>query len=604
MRSLRRSVRTWVLWALSFSVGMSVFVVHAIAHIANSPYSATYGSIDPRFLVNGIGIFALWTAQAGSILLALDVVHRDRREQIDEVLGAKAVSNWAVLAGRLAGIVLTAWLPLLMFGASLQFGAVLVGFLGWPASGLVQPTSVAAFLLIDSFPALIAWCSTIVLLAVALQNRLAVAIVAVLALGLHIWGLFHLPLYALPVVYGAANFANIASDVLPRFVDGPVLAQRLCLALLAAGLLLCAAAFYRRRDAVSRSPLVIAGSSLVVVGAASLTALFCSASQRIEERDRWTSAHAASRNDLRADLERVSGRIGIEPGERLELDLDLVLRTPTVSASPGALVFTFNPGLRVDQAKLNGLAVRHEHAFGFLNVRPVDPIPPGSTVLLSLEAVGVPDPRFAYLDSAVDPARHSIADSQLHVLGTEASIFERDYVALMPGIQWLPAPGANFEADNPSVPARDFFHIDIEVEVPRGWLVAGPGRRREVARVGGSTLFRFRPDAPVSAIGVFAARFEQRTTNVAGVDFELLLHPRHLANVEAAGTVGLAPVLESLVPASESDLAFPDDHLSIVEIPGQLRSYGGGWRMDTLQALPGVLLLREHGFPTARLEHR
>ena len=31
-----------------------------------------------------------------------------------------------------------------------------------------------------------------------------------------------------------------------------------------------------------------------------------------------------------------------------------------------------------------------------------------------------------------------------------------------------------------------------------------------------------------------------------------------------------------------------------------LRPYGGGWRMGSVQALPGVLLLREYGFPTAR----
>jgi hypothetical protein len=39
-----------------------------------------------------------------------------------------------------------------------------------------------------------------------------------------------------------------------------------------------------------------------------------------------------------------------------------------------------------------------------------------------------------------------------------------------------------------------------------------------------------------------------------------------------------------------------------VESPTALRGYGGGWRMDTTQAMPGLLLLRENSFPTSRFE--
>lgn len=42
--------------------------------------------------------------------------------------------------------------------------------------------------------------------------------------------------------------------------------------------------------------------------------------------------------------------------------------------------------------------------------------------------------------------------------------------------------------------------------------------------------------------------------------------------------------------------------LTFVETPAFLRRYGGGWRLDSVQAMPGVQMLPEHGFPTARLE--
>ena len=63
------------------------------------------------------------------------------------------------------------------------------------------------------------------------------------------------------------------------------------------------------------------------------------------------------------------------------------------------------------------------------------------------------------------------------MLGFMPGLFDQSYVALMPGIRWLPSAGA----DTPNGAARthppDYFNVDLTVEVPEGWLVAGPGRR-------------------------------------------------------------------------------------------------------------------------------
>ena len=59
---------------------------------------------------------------------------------------------------------------------------------------------------------------------------------------------------------------------------------------------------------------------------------------------------------------------------------------------------------------------------------------------------------------------------------------------------------------------------------------------------------------------------------------------------------------ERFANAESLGLRYPYDALSLVETPTSLRLYGGGWRMDTAQAMPGVLILRENGFPTSRFE--
>ena len=165
----------------------------------------------------------------------------------------------------------------------------------------------------------------------------------------------------------------------------------------------------------------------------------------------------------------------------------------------------------------------------------------------------------------------------------------------MPGLRWLPIPGANVTA-----PRRYFPAIDLTVEVPDGWLVAGPGRREAP---GGGSRFRFRPAAPVPEVGLFAARFERHAMELAGVQLELLLHPAHTRNVAwftDTGELLRARLEETLEGDAGLGLPYPYGAFSVVEVPSHLRGYGGGWSLDTVMALPGLLLLKEHGFPYSR----
>ena len=144
---------------------------------------------------------------------------------------------------------------------------------------------------------------------------------------------------------------------------------------------------------------------------------------------------------------------------------------------------------------------------------------------LELTAAGVPDSRFAHLHSAVDWRQRPVTN-RLGLLGRESLIFDRRYVALMPDAAWLPRAGSNAGSQGHQT---DFFTLDLAVHVPGGWSVAGPGRAlRESDR---KETFRFAPRAPVTDIGLFAGPYARLTTDVRGVEFELLLHPGHLENV-------------------------------------------------------------------------
>ena len=337
---------------------------------------------------------------------------------------------------------------------------------------------------------------------------------------------------------------------------------------------------------------------MTVLGAAGIASLTVSAIADRQERDAWAAVHQEARDVPRADLQTVGGRVAIDPGERLVLDIEATLAAPATGSGP--LVFSFNPGLEITELEVDGAAVEFTHEAGLLTI--LRPAPGKGTFALTLRAAGLPDARFAYLDGAFDPLTiPPVEGGAAILLGTVAATFHDDYAALMPGIRWLPMPGAHVGLDDPDR-GRDFFTTDLEVEVPRGWLVAGPGRAHDAGQGDDTVRVRFNPDAPVTDFGVFAAPFERMATEVSGVTLELLVSPKHADNVryfaDAADELR-ARFAELLDGAADIGLPYPYDGFSVVELPMGVRSFGGGWRMDTALALPGVMLLPEAGLPLA-----
>ena len=600
MRSARRLARTWLFTAIAVGLPLVYFVARSVDHalfFGSDPLSAITA---PRYAMPGAGLLALIAFLACTVFLAFDMRGRDRRERMVDVLDARPASNFALLAARLGGVVATVWLPALLLVGMMQS-------VGWVGRALdlpitpVEPLSALAFVLVDTLPLFVFFGALVVLLATALGNRWLVAVTALALLGAWVWALADVPLrFARPLFGHADLFYN--SDILPRFADLPALVHRASLLFAGAGFVALAAALHPRPDN-HRPRAAAVGVALVAAGAAGIGALAWQALADDDQLERWRASHAAAQarsGGERPDIEHVAGEIHIAPGDSLALDVTLRVR-PTGGDS---LLFSFNPGLAIDELLVDGSPASFQHEDGLLEVA----LPPqtGDSVAMSLRAQGVPLVRFAYLDANQSPLDRSVLD-EFNALGLEAAIFDSRYVALMPAIRWLPAAGANVGGDDPDVAPRDFLTADIEVSAPSGWLVAGPGLRQAVAGAADEARFRFQPAAPVPAFALLASRFERRAAQVAGVELEVLLSPKHTHNLaflaDAASQV-VERAEELLGAAERAGLTYPYRAFSLVEVPTMLRGYGGGWRLDTTRALPGMLLLREQGFPTAVFDSR
>ena len=540
----------------------------------------------PRFLISGFGSPMLWLLLAGTVFMAFDIGVRDRRERIADVLDSRPVANVYLLGGRLCAVVLTAWVPVVFAAVAIQLYGVAARAFEWPFGDVVEPASLIVFLTVDALPALAVWAATVMLLAAVLRNRLAVATVAMGLLGLHFWWLSTVPPWLLALFAFAPD--RLVSDLTTSVPDARTFLQRGSVLLCAVGFLFLAAVCVARRDSGSRLRCAVTGAALAVVGFAGIGVAVQRASGDLDQRATWLAAHQQAR-DPNPEIEQLRGDVVIDPGRGLDIDVEL--RLAWRGEAHTRVVFSFNPGMVVEELAIDGQPASFEHRDGLLTVER----PTASAFSMTLRAGGVPDSRFAYLDDmtggmAVDVRR------RLHALGSKAALFEREFVALMPGAYWLPVPGPALARDG----GRDFFTVDLTVQAPTGWLVAGPGRRQPV----GGSIVRFASVAPVPEVGLIASRFERRATVIDGIEFELLLNPAHTASLDFLADAGAA-LVERLnerldLVNNTMDLAYPYDALSVVEVPTTLRGYGGGWRMPSVLALPGVLLLPEDGFPTAR----
>ena len=606
MRSCRRLTRTWVFVAIACIATLSQWVYLTEQYGFFALTSPIYGLIGPRYTIVQMGGTMLLWFSIGMLFLTFDMRIRDTRDRIAEVLDTRPVSDFGMICGRILGIVLFLAIPAVITVLFMYGYGVLADALDFGWGTTIEPVSVFSFIFWDIVPNLILWGALCVLLAQLLRFRVLV----VLAVGLLMLGVcalsIVLPVSVTSVLSTYTGAGVYPSELAPTFVTSSILANRALMLTLAVGCLSFAAILHPRvQDTKTFTMLLGRGlaAALVVVGGTQGLIYRAVESNEIQ-RTIWALAHNEHRLHSAADVHSINGSVEIRPGRTIALDLTL-----TMDATPDSdgeeWLFSLNPGYRIEKISLDGTPTEeYEFEYGLLRI-PVNNASPPREV--EIAARGKPDERFAYLDSSLSwGSLGAIGGKRLFLLGQKSYIFHPKFVALMPGISWVPTAGSAYGASRWESRPRDFFQIDIEVTVPKGWTVASPGFRQALASSKHST-FRFTTANPIPELALVASRFEKRSVTVDGVEYELLVNGKHTKNVQVfdESVAVLREWISNRVDhLKASGLRYPYRRLSIVEVPVSLRTYGGGWRMDSVYSAPGLQMIRESGFSVAPFEGR
>ncbi|MCY3541516.1 MAG: hypothetical protein OXH31_06370 [Gammaproteobacteria bacterium] len=608
LRSCTRVFRTWLIIALASSVCILHWINLANDYVRISPNSPIAGVMGPRFLIIQLAQPIVLLFAFGIVFLAFDVRTRDVRDRMIEVVDARPVTNFELLAGRLLGTLLPLLVPAVLIVLAILFHGWLAPMFGWELGAVVEPVSVLAFLAWGIVPNLLVWGSLTILLSMILKSR---ALVAFSVLGIMvIYAMLHnaMPLYlktGLSTSYIGTAF--LASDITPQFLSWDVLLNRTGMSILASAFLLLAACLYPRFiNSDARPKWIGAGISAFLVGVMTLGGLGYAKMLDLQRVEHWANVHKEHQSHQQTDISSIHGSVEIRPGKSIKLDLTLNMAPqPLSEMTLDAWLFSLNPGYQIDHVAVDDEILSdgdYEFKDGILRIPTTERENTGGT--LHLVAQGIPDPLFAYLDSALDwKTMEPTQANRISVLGQRPYVFHPHFVALLSGVSWFPTSGAAYGRQVFETHKRDYLDLDLEVVVPHEWIVAGPGTRLRVDTP--ETRFRFKPNQPVPEFALIAAKFERRAFETRGIEFELLLSPKHTKNLdlfESAVPALKEWVATQIVRLEENGLSYPFGTLSFVEVPTSLRVYGGGWKMGSAYSPPGIHMIRESGFPIAQFE--
>lgn len=602
----RRLIRTRILVVFNALLIVPVFVLFTLTHGAESAYLPTAGVLSPQYSLPFFGAWALLISFVGIIFLSFDVLHRDRRVRIEEVIHSKRLNSVELVLGRVIAFTILMWIPILvMFTVCAVIGYVLevnqrVMY------GTFEPLSLFGWLFITAPVALFTWSAVLAFVASTCRIRLLIFIVALLVLFVEfLIGAFTPLAFSTYLTFGI-NAAYFPSTFASTIMSSGEWIHRLTLLLIAGGVVLLAAMLHPRRDHLNKLAVYAVALVLVTLGAGNSALQIFDALNDQQQIERWTQIHSDIPQTAEIDIEHIEGKVSIYPGKRMDLLVDIHFKT-TDSYQGGNLLFNFNPGLHIQTLVLDQDSdATYRFEDGLISVVPSAELPTGANLILRLDSTGVPNPSFSYLDSSKEVGKAVGMDGSLAAFGTHSSLFQSDYVALMSEVRWLPQAGPY--SSSWGVPDRpaDFFTLDLEVELPSNWLVAGPGARKSLHNQEKRHVFQFSPNVSIPQVSLLAAEFKKYSLQNRGLEFELLIddyHKRSVAYFEDSMDDIHDEIDRILDVADAAGISYPLRSLSFVEVPIHLRTIGGGWRMDTVQAQPGIVMLREHTFLKANFRH-
>ncbi|MYD46182.1 MAG: hypothetical protein F4W92_07510 [Gammaproteobacteria bacterium] len=584
---------------------MSAYVLSCLVYVNTAPYNFSSVGGTPLYLLGNLDPAYFVFFLAGLLLLAFDFQHRIWKCRLQEVIESRPITNLEFQLGRTlcyAGLI---WMVVCVNVLLMQFFGLVSQLFKLNIADTIQLHSMFNLLLVDAPVALLFWTSLLLVLTVMLRSRLLIVLASVSAILVYYLWVLNTPFSFVDLLSLSSNQTLFVSDILPAIPSVTSWIMRIGTSLLAVALIGAGAWAHSRSHHRHQTWTKFLPMIFFVVGVLVMSAGVVYEVRKSNEINDWRQAHLTNEWNATLDVQSIRGEVYINPNQRMHLDLNIAFiltsQTPTTS-----LVFTLNPGYQISTIRVDDISCDNEFENGILEVSVPFVVQPDREYSMNIVAEGKPKPHFAYLNTPYDYlADENFPIQAIHSYGSDGSIYDRRFVALMPGAYWYPVPGLVPRAVDDDLFGSDFFDVELRVQLdaPSSWKVVGTGTSQTNPKEHNEYLTK--PNIPVASIGLFASEFVRMSHDFENVEFALYLHSHHSKNfvaLERYKSELLAKIDGYLKRFEEEGFPIPYSSLVFVEVPNKLRTIGGGWRMGRVNSLPGVILLKERGLPNLNID--
>lgn len=531
-----------------------------------------------------------------AVFLASDFLRRDKKLDTTEVIYARPISNGEYVVGKTLGImmlftglVVVVLLMALVFNLVLQDTPVV-----WQAY-LLYP-------LLISIPTLTFILGLSFFLMILIRSQAVTFIVLLGYIGLTLF-YFRDKLHGL-LDYMGFYYPMIYSDLI-RFADPHnILLQRGGYFLLGIGFIFATIRFLPRLPQTGRWNLVNLFAFIVFAVAGTSLGYMFHQQYRFLDKDqlKYIQTNDAYAQHPVADV--LSNEMEVEHKGKRIFVTSRVTVTNRNEARLDTLLFSLNPGFRIDSITDRNGVVPYDKVRQLLLVRPAEGLSPGRRMALTFHYRGTPDPNVACLDVR-NELKNNLKRIVLATVDKLPGIIHPEYVLLTREMLWYPVAGVGFNHSTFQSAVPDFVRFTLTVKPGKGLVPVAPG---EVEEPGDGT-YRFRPEHPLNTFPLVIGPFVKMSRTVDEVDYNLYLKKEHNYFAEFFPTI--SDTLDVLIREAkddyeydELDLYYPFQRVNLVETPVQFHPYERAYSQYVEMVQPEMIFMPERGVGLSTLDFK
>lgn len=257
-------------------------------------------------------------------------------------------------------------------------------------------------------------------------------------------------------------------------------------------------------------------------------------------------------------------------------------------------VFNLNPGLTVKEVKMGGQAVDFERKLQLLLVRFDTLIPTGKEINLAVQYAGTIDEDAMFTDIDLKQ-KFKRPNNYLFDIGRKYAYLNPNFLLLTQEAQWYLQAGVGYSTTNAAWFRKDLIDYQLTVKTLPGLTPVSPGEIKEI----GEDTYLFERDFALPQISLSIGRYEKKSIEADSLQFSIYHIEGHDYFKDAL------PDIRDTIPSiiaerlrdyeRKTGLKYPFEEFSIVEVPGNFKSYDRTWTSIHQHNQPGLVYFPEKG---------